>query len=276
MNEKNNLEKLALAVQKQGFKLEFDTYAMLRDYICNDNSISKINIDVNYPLHIPHEFREAEEGLPQYCEADVYARTIDKFSEDVNHYIVECKGANLKSKLAMVEVSNSEFSRNINRYRKIKISQNHGIFGKLVEGESIIGPYQGGPPATFTGDFFSLKNKEFKRSDKNLDNNNLFKGLKQLTTAAAELKRNKKLLMEKKSNILIPILVTNVDICVVNYEDETIRTVPWLYHKNKVDGELCDVGYMPYVYVTNLKNLQSLLTNQYNGVEERIKYIPNG
>ncbi len=162
-----------------------------------------------------------------------------------------------------MEETETLYSGQINKYFEIQLPEKDE--DALKEGTSITGiDRKGGPVATFTGDFFTKdsKNNKYKKANVNDEKNKFFKALNQLTLAADVLRSNTKLHAENRANILLPLIVTNAEICVVNYEKNEIYTAPWVIHRNSHNEK--SLGYMPYVVITTVEKLPDCIdSNDY-------------
>lgn len=261
-DKKPTLKDLADAAQKQGFKLEFETYAVLNEYFKRNANFKIGESGVNFPVNSPPSNMGGIQQSTICREVDVYGSCSNHQKELAYHFLIECKGTSPDNKLLLVEETNSLYSNANNYFSEILLPDLSSGEKLLTPGKRSITPLKGqGPLQVFTGDFFKWNNKKFTQAGKTEDANNLYKGIRQLNIATEALMTNRQLIDSKCQNILVPMVVTNAEICIVDYEANEIFTAPWAFYRNRNQENETHIGYMPYVIITSLANLMDCLNS---------------
>lgn len=262
--KEKTLKALAEAAQKQGFRLEFETLSVLNEYFKNNSHVKKVNTGINYPVNSPPSNIGSIQTTSITREVDVYASCSNHIHAEAYHFLIECKGTSSINKLLLVEEINSQYSQESSYFSEIILPESSISDNKLLTpgGCSIIPSKENGPLQVFNGDFFKCDGSKFTQAGKTEDANNLYKGVRQLNTATEALMSNRKLIIPKCKNILVPMVVTNAEICVVDYEADKMLTVPWAFYRNRNDENQKYIGYMPYIIIASLENLMECLNER--------------
>ena len=231
-----NDENLVLDVaEKYGFNLEFKT----------KNLFAK----KGYSTEINKLYKYEEE----YLEIDLLASKFDRV------FVVECKGTASNSALILIKNhENDNFDTNIFTRRKIDNYIRIMGFGGT------------GCFCTFTGDFLYKEQKGFKKASKNDSENNFYKAQQQMTTAlhAVATINNIKISDTSQQQIrhLMPLIVTNANIWVVDYEQNPVKATKhkWIKHKvisnTKLPLTIEDTPVHTYLcHVINIHHLDEFL-----------------
>lgn len=264
-DKKPTLKDLADAAQKQGFKLEFETHSILNDYL-NKGALKKVRSGVNFPVNRPPTDMGHLQTNTIVREIDVYGSCCSSTHQVAIHFLIECKGTSPENKLLLVEETNSAYYQPNNIFTEILIPDLSIDGGLLTSGgKSILSSKNNGPLQVFTGDFFKWDENKciYTQAAKNEDANNLYKGVHQLNVAIAAMIANRQLRISQYQNILVPMIVTNAEISVVNYEENEIFTVPWAFYRNRIEGSANNIGYIPYIIITSLNHLSDCLATSY-------------
>ncbi|ADG25964.1 TPA: hypothetical protein JBA76_08655 [Legionella pneumophila subsp. pneumophila] len=182
-------------------------------------------------------------------------------------FIIECKGAQADTILVLIKESNDKA---YTKHKVIKDSK-YGI------------PYYSMGPSiftTFTGDFFTKSKNELKRISKNDNQNNFYKALDQITKAVAACTKQP---LDSEMKYLYPLIVTNADIWVVDYNDMDKPQVvnhKWVIHKVKNDNQVINFepdfeSYFYPVLIININYLKELLAQLVKNQHSPIVPISN-
>lgn len=199
-------ELVKTAANKYGFNLEFKTKCIFEKIGCvtEANKLLRLNDDL--------------------LEIDLVATLYPD-----RPFIVECKGTDSSSFLILVRESTNVRS------------QTHIIRRHIISGTNyrLVG-YDSSPQTffcTFTGDFFSYHTKELKKLSKNDEENNFYKAQLQMINAISAFSN----INTKAVSHIIPLIVTNAKIWVVDYNDSnsvSANSYKWVLHKVKLDAKL--------------------------------------
>ncbi|VEG89829.1 NERD domain-containing protein [Legionella spiritensis] len=226
------------AAKKYGFDLEYRTKKAFKNL--NENIIVETNVC----------FVTDNDTV----EIDVIAKIPYQY-----HFLVECKGTHSDSILLLVRDHNS---RTFNQQGSILSSSD-----RLLQ----FTPDKDQDFFTFTGDFFNKRGGELKPSSKNDNDNNLYKAQVQIIDAIQAYLHYKSddAFIEDTSSSgqreIIPLIVTNADIWVINYgeEPESVKQYKWVLHNVRVNSKLNldDSRENFLILIISIKYLQELITN---------------
>jgi hypothetical protein len=243
------MELVKQAAERYGFNLEFKTKKILEE--------NKYQVDLNVPL-------------TGGTEVDVKASKYQTVQ-----ILIECKGTDPTSCLVLIKEAKGEYyntRRHIIAHTNFAISQ-----------------YKPDPKAefyTFTGDFFKKTNKtELTKTAINDDNNNFYKAQIQIMEALNAIARRMasknrlKQLMNNQNGgdldireheelvYLVPIIVTNASIWVVDYTQDEIIVEPhrWVLQKARINEQILlenkngDTPYSISVAIVSINYLDQFL-----------------
>ena len=286
--EEENQPSLSEALQKQGFKLEFEVLKIFKKTRKDYHESPRLNYSI-------------KNNLGNEIACDLYSKRAEfRRVEGVlinYHFIVECKGTKEINKLALIEQAYDEyliFSENsysmigienaklVNfkeTYRNriaagscfiFRTSEKHIVNNNTREGYAI----------AYSGDFFELSKVNglsmWKKSSTQDDKNNLFKGIRQVVTASIYFASNDDELekiairerdedYQKPLDIIVPLIVTNAEINLKNYDSDSdddssiFKPNKVLYQTNGACSDLTNGNYIPYVIILSLDKLESFL-----------------
>ncbi|CZJ16564.1 TPA: hypothetical protein JBH59_13430 [Legionella pneumophila] len=204
-------EKIIEAAKQYGFNLEFRASQILIEnhYKVATNTIKTLN-EIS-------------------CETDILAWDISGIA-----IAAECKGTQKNSLLLAIREPNN--SLNDFSIENKKILNSEYTLGQFK-------PYQDNYFFTFSGDFFkyNIKN-DLSKITKNDDENNFYKAINQIQTSIIMASKiDFPMIQGNKVKTIIPMIITNADIYVIDYSLESEPTVSlnkWILHKAIVSREL--------------------------------------
>lgn len=223
----SDVELVINAAEKYGFNLEFKTKNLfeMKGYLTEINKLYYY------------------EGEP--LELDVQAKLHDRL------FLVECKGTASNSMLILVkDPDNSELL-----YSRRSI-ENHN--------SRIMGFGGAGRFCTFTGDFFTKEQHHLKKLSKNDTENNFYKAQTQISNALCAVSST----IQNSSNAenkpihIMPLIVTNAQIWVIDYEQDPISAThhKWVKHKvvSNTKLPLLSKDKKVFTYLANIVNINHL------------------
>ena len=238
-------EDLLRAVKKQGFALEYQTASIFEKVFPGGETEQSVHIvSSNHLLNM--------QGATQpTIEIDVICNDKDELLETV--YLVECKGTNSENGLFLIEAPKKKSSV----YPELIINGQH--IGHIFQQSVQIKDNFGGHRVCSTGDFFNFTNKgkDLQKVSKHEESSNFFKGITQLNMGVQEYFETKA--GEVHGDIpflLVPILVTNCEIAIVQYlsggkvdvkEPKVVRNVRWCLYDNNYVFTHSKVGERPWL-----------------------------
>jgi len=117
---------------------------------------------------------------------------------------------------------------------------------------------------TFTGDFFHKDNKGLKKTSNNDSENNFYKAQQQITDAVCAVVKNNEGIAatEETPNHLIPLIITNAQIWVVDYEKDPVNATShkWVKHKVRSNPalQLHNNTTLVHTYLAHVVNINYL------------------
>ena len=121
---------------------------------------------------------------------------------------------------------------------------------------------------TFSEDFFKTeKNGDLKKMTRNDDDNNFYKAINQIQASIIAASKIPFPLIERnKVKTIIPMIITNADIYVIDYASTPQPKVSqhkWILHKATVSIDMClkDKAMMLALPVVNINYLNDFLAN---------------
>lgn len=196
--------KIIEAAKRYGFNLEFRASEVFKaeHYRVELNTVSIVN-------ELPHET-----DVLGWCTSGIAIAA-------------ECKGTEQNSILLVIKESNNT----LNSFS----TENKGIMGSKYT----LGQFK--PPDnnyffTFSGDFFKTTNNgDLKKMTRNDDSNNFYKAINQIQASiVAASKIDFPLIDGNGVKIIIPMIITNADIYVIDYASDSKPKVSqnkWVLHK---------------------------------------------
>ncbi|CAM4458392.1 MAG: hypothetical protein LEGION0403_FIIPPAGN_02791 [Legionella sp.] len=214
-----------IAAEKYGFNLEFKT----KNFFQEKGYSTEINKLYYY------------EGEP--LELDVQAELDDRI------FLVECKGTASNSMLILIkDPDDSELL-----YSRREIGKhNSRIMGF------------GGTDrfCTFTGDFFSKEQSQLKKLSKNDIENNFYKAQNQISNALCVVSSALTSVTPQYPVHIMPLIVTNAQIWVIDYEKMPTAATPhkWVKHKviSNTKLNIFSNNSQVFTYLANIVNINYL------------------
>ncbi len=229
------------AADKYGFNLEFKTGSCFKEKGYSTN------------------LNELLSGV----EIDVIAVNDDE------HLLIECKGACQGTALILIKAP-----KNIEDKVKGTSEKSRWILNDDYKMPILTLPREA--IYTSTGDFFlANRNKSLVKASKNNANNNFYKAQQQVKEAMVEYLKIPPHRVEDDTNshAIVPLIVTNAEIWVVDYslEEPTVIRHNYVFHVahvnneltlSHVSGEVCQAFSIP---VVNINSLPKFIDNNLNG-----------
>ncbi|WP_131778955.1 hypothetical protein [Legionella bozemanae] len=223
------------AAEKYGFNIEFKTKSLFQT--------KGYNTEINKFYYYEGEL----------LAVDVHAELHDRL------FLVECKGTASNSMLVLI--------KDPDKSESIYVRREIDNYDSRIMGFGGAGLF-----CTFTGDFFSKEQNKLKKLSKNDTENNFYKAQTQITNAihAVSWDIQQKSATEENPIHIMPLIVTNAHIWVIDYEQNPISATnhKWVKHKvvsNKLPIFLKEDRIFTYlVNIVNVNYLQEFLDKSHN------------